>query len=98
MREPPFCFYENSGLGPHHWNIIFYGTPFTPSFDQDNSLVASIGSSFPSHTSRTSPPTPAVNMDALALLVTIHKNEAVIAPSRTIVDRIQKRPRVEGST
>ncbi|KAH1031783.1 hypothetical protein J1N35_043957 [Gossypium stocksii] len=99
MREPPFYFYDNNRLCPRYWNIIFYGTSFVPSFDQANSFLASIGFSFPSHTSRTSLLTPTVNIHVLGLLVVIHENEeVVVTPSRTMANRIQKMPRVEGST
>ncbi|KAK5794389.1 hypothetical protein PVK06_035612 [Gossypium arboreum] len=97
--ERPFFFYDTCGIHPCHWNIILYSTTSAPSPDQANSPIVVARSFSPSHASSTSLPTPATNMDALALLDAVQKNEGVVAaPSRTMDDRTQKRPKVKGST
>ncbi|KAH1046393.1 hypothetical protein J1N35_037177 [Gossypium stocksii] len=77
---------------------ISYGRSFAPSLDQENSTVA-IASSFLSRTSSTSSPIPATNMDALALLNAVCKNESVaIVPSSAMTSNTEKGPRIEEST
>lgn len=100
MREPPLFFYETGRLRPRHWNIIIYDMSSTPSLDQAHSSIAPIGSSSPFYISSTSLLTLASYMDALTLLDAFRENEVVTTatPSRTLVDRTQKGPRVGGST